>query len=333
MPRTPQLDGLRAVAIAAVILHHLFRIPLLWGGVDLFFVLSGFLITGILVNEKPTSLSSYLRRFYARRARRILPAYAVILLLTALVFGAGYLHYWPFYLGAMNFLKPLHLPTPDTLPLWSLAVEEQFYLLWPFAIFFLQRRALPWLAGSLLILAPILRYTCTPLFTLHWAVYQLLPFRMDTLAAGALMALLWPRLAAALTPALRYKAVASAAAAVAVAVFSLRWLGRHGETTSVNTPLANFAVYECVLLLAAAALLLTLLGFGAPLLAAKPLTWIGRISYSMYLVHLGIIALLTPRHWLLCLVATVAYAALLWFALEAPILRAGRKPPSALLST
>ena len=360
--RIPQLDGLRAVAILAVMAHHLFHIPLLWGGVDLFFVLSGFLITGLLLNSKDASFPTYLARFYARRARRILPAYAAVLLLTAVLFGADFLRWWPYYLGAMNFLKPLQLPMPQTLqPLWSLAVEEQFYLLWPLALFLLPRRALPWLAGALILIAPFLRYVCTPFFSLHWAIYMLLPFRMDSLATGALLALLWPQLTDKLCPApdskpgnchpersssasptgavegpavrFRYRLLSTCLATMTLSLLSLYWLNLHGDTTTSNRPLANFAVYECILLLATALFLLALLGFGRIVLASAPMVALGRISYSMYLVHLTAFDLLAPGHWLLALVATVAYATISWFALESPILRGGRDTPPAILPT
>ena len=331
-PRITQLDGLRAVAIGSVLIHHLFHIPLLWGGVDLFFVLSGFLITGILVNQKSQSLRHYFSRFYQRRARRILPSYIIILIITALLFGVGFLRYWPYYLGAMNFLRPVGPDAPNTLPLWSLALEEQFYLLWPFAVFFLPRRALLWLAGSLMVLAPILRYVCTPFFKLEWAIYMLLPFRMDTLATGALLALLWPWISTTMTPGRRLQILLACIASAVIALGGLDWLDRHGDTTSANTPLANFGVYEAVLVLVTAIFLAVLLGYGHRILSSWPLVWIGRISYSMYLVHLTIFRYLAPAHWIFAILATIAYALVLWFLVEQPFLNSGRKQPPALLA-
>ena len=107
--RITQLDGLRAIAIAAVFIHHAFEVKLLWMGVDLFFVLSGFLITGILFNQKNRAFGKYIGGFYQRRAKRILPAYVVVLIITAIIFGIGWLRYWYLYIGAMNFMVPFML--------------------------------------------------------------------------------------------------------------------------------------------------------------------------------------------------------------------------------
>src|SRR3981189_3153154 len=127
--RIGQLDGIRAIAISVVFLHHAFQIKLLWMGVDLFFILSGFLITGILLKHKEQSLGRYFGHFYARRARRILPPYCLLLLVTSLLFGVAWARHWYFYLFLMNLVPALHIPHQMALSLlWSLAVEEQFYL-------------------------------------------------------------------------------------------------------------------------------------------------------------------------------------------------------------
>ena len=192
--RIDQLDGVRALAIGAVFLHHALGVKMLWAGVDLFFVLSGFLITGVLLGSKGKSLSGYFSHFYERRARRILPPYAILLLVTSLLLGITWMNRWYLYLFLMNILVAWQLPEPKPFEvLWSLAVEEQFYLVWPFVIFFLSETAIAWTAGALVVLAPLLRWYFTPFFWSHWAVYALMPFRMDLLAAGALLALIWRR--------------------------------------------------------------------------------------------------------------------------------------------
>src|SRR6476620_290798 len=93
--RIVQLDGVRAVAVLAVFMNHAFGVSL-WMGVDLFFVLSGFLITGILLDRKSRN-QSYFGYFYARRARRILPPYVLLLILSSLLFGLGWLKQWWWY--------------------------------------------------------------------------------------------------------------------------------------------------------------------------------------------------------------------------------------------
>ena len=90
--RIEQLDGIRTVAIAAVFIHHTLHVKLLWMGVDLFFILSGFLITGILIGNKSQSIGRYFGHFYERRARRILPPYALLLVVTSVIFGLAWAH-------------------------------------------------------------------------------------------------------------------------------------------------------------------------------------------------------------------------------------------------
>jgi peptidoglycan/LPS O-acetylase OafA/YrhL len=140
-----------------------------WTGVILFFVLSGYLITGILLDAKGSG--GYFRNFYIRRALRIFPAYYLVLLLTAAtiyivaptspVFGPGAFewNYFIFYvqnywLGIQAYQTPLAGILGHT---WTLAIEEQFYLIWPAIVYFLGRRALVVFCIALLVLSPIVR--------------------------------------------------------------------------------------------------------------------------------------------------------------------------------
>jgi peptidoglycan/LPS O-acetylase OafA/YrhL len=310
--RVLQLDGLRGLAILAVFIHHAWRARLLWMGVDLFFVLSGFLITGILLNSKDRPFRSYIGYFYARRARRILPPYIVIMIITTAIFGTAWMANWYYYLGGMNFLSVFHKTELETLPLWSLAVEEQFYLLWPFAVYYLSRENLLRLCCLLLVLAPAFRFLCTPLFQTHGAIYLLLPFRMDTLAAGALLAILWP------THGSRFKArvfVTLSLSSLAVLIL----LAMHHITTTANTRVGNLIIYEATLAICSSLFILALMGVGKPFLTSVPMVWLGTISYSIYLFHMT--ALHLAPNLGLGILLVLAYATAMWFLIERPITR------------
>ena len=151
--RIVQLDGLRAIAVGAVFLQHALKAPL-WMGVDLFFVLSGLLITGILLDRKARG-QSYFSHFYARRVRRILPPYVLLLVVSTILFGAGWLPHWPWFaFFSTNIGLSLGSIGHDSLNvLWSLAVEEQFYIFWPFVVLG-ARSARCWVAAALIVAAP-----------------------------------------------------------------------------------------------------------------------------------------------------------------------------------
>ena len=324
--RIGQLDGVRTLAIAMVFLNHAFKAKLMWAGVDLFFILSGFLITGILIGSKRRGLGEYFRHFYGRRVRRILPPYMLLLILTALVVSAGWLRYWYLYVFLMNLRGPLGLQQSSTLDvLWSLAVEEQFYFVWPFVIFFLSETAMAWVAGALVLAAPLLRYVCTPLFPNFAGVYMLTPFRMDLLATGALLAVLWRRRRDWIE---RWGMYGPALTAAALAV--MLWLSRRpGFTITANTPFANVWIYELTLLGSTGVVLWALSGRFVGVLKLAPVRYVGRISYSFYLIHTTVLFLLSqhvPNRWLaagLALAGSLLYSAASWRWLEQPILFAG----------
>ena len=325
MQRIRQLDGIRAVAVLSVFLHHALHVKLLWMGVDLFFVLSGFLITGVLLDAKRHSLAGFFAHFYSRRTRRILPPYLLLLGLGSCVYGIAWMQHWYFYILLTNFLTPLQVQHPLAFkPLWSLAVEEQFYLAWPFAVYFLANQRLRQLCIVLMLAAPVLRGLFH--FDHLWPIYMLTPFRMDLLAAGGLLCLEWRSRQERIE---RYGA-ALGLSLVAIGVAGVFILMKRGYSTYGNTRMGNVFIYEACMFIALGAMIFALGGRGVEWLRWRPLTYIGQISYSMYLVQVGIIHLVSEKfHGMMAaaiaLAITVAYAAISWSAMESQLLKGKRR--------
>ena len=158
------LDGIRGLAVLLVVLFHFGFAPTGWIGVQIFFVLSGFLITSILLNTKDLSLVSYLGRFYWRRSLRIFPLYFAVLFIAALTYGIwseppGFLDSLPYlatYTANFGRMRETDIGWPLT-HLWSLAVEEQFYLVWPIFIYLTPYRYLRVAVALIIIGAPVAR--------------------------------------------------------------------------------------------------------------------------------------------------------------------------------
>jgi peptidoglycan/LPS O-acetylase OafA/YrhL len=218
----PALDGLRALAVLGVFTAHYTFFPQVfnwgWSGVDLFFVLSGFLITGILFDSQHRP--DRFRVFYIRRTLRIFPLYYGVILLPLLLepilrwsVHQG-LWLWPIYLGnyarlfwsakaaavgpAFESLRSTrHVALPITWQfdhLWSLCVEEQFYLIWPALVFFIGRRVrLRNLCFAVVIIMPVARLICLHCLPQQWLdlgfLYRVTPLRADTLLLGGVLAL------------------------------------------------------------------------------------------------------------------------------------------------
>ncbi|MBC7927554.1 MAG: acyltransferase [Bryobacteraceae bacterium] len=198
----PALDGIRGIAIAMVLVVHLWPLPwvppfvhLLVAGVDLFFVLSGFLITGVLIDHR--GRANYFRNFYARRALRLTPLYVSYLLLIAFALPALHKaiapklpHYngnwWMFVTYTSNWFP--HLRPPYLEHLWSLAIEEQFYLVWPLLVAFLPLSRLPYACIGVVIGCCVFRVVSAtqgvPAFDLYYATFA----RVDCMAFGAIVA-------------------------------------------------------------------------------------------------------------------------------------------------
>ena len=326
--RIGALDGVRGLAILLVFANHAFKIRLAWAGVDLFFVLSGFLITGILLGVKHLRPGAYYGRFYGRRARRILPPYLLLLAMTPFFFGAGWLHFGYMYAFLMNFVTAFMIPHPSSLDvLWSLAVEEQFYLVWPVLVLLLSERALAWAVGALMLAAPLLRYICSPEFPGYAPLYMLTPFRMDLLAAGAGLALVWRTRRGWITRFGGFGPLLSAGALGVLAALSRE----KGFSVTANTPFANVWIYEMTLVASTGGVLWALSGQGQQGLEWRPLRELGRISYSFYLIHTTVLILLErylSDSWVvagLTFGISLVYSALSWRYLEKPILYGGKR--------
>jgi peptidoglycan/LPS O-acetylase OafA/YrhL len=170
-PHIRSLDGVRGLAILMVVVFHARLANYGWLGVQLFFVLSGFLITGILWKERATagSLGFKFKKFWTRRALRIFPLYFGYLLALGVVYVI--FHFPPYYLKFIPYLLTYTFNYTRTLPLWqdnplftqlwSLCVEEQFYIVFPFIIFLCPARFVKAFMLSVIVLAPVIRFLLT----------------------------------------------------------------------------------------------------------------------------------------------------------------------------
>jgi peptidoglycan/LPS O-acetylase OafA/YrhL len=333
--RIVQLDGVRAVAVLAVFLNHALGVSL-WMGVDLFFVLSGFLITGILLERKRRK-QPFFSYFYARRARRILPPYVLLLVLSSVLFGLGWLSQWWWYVFfATNIGDALgQTGNPGFGVLWSLAIEEQFYLVWPIVVFLVSERTLAVVAGAGIVIAPLLRAAATPLFSSFWPIYFLTPFRMDLLCAGALLAILMRR-----RPDLPERLTMPAWATLVGMLAILLGLHSHyPDLRDSNQPFSNAFLYTLTLAMSTSVIVLALRqrGVVARLLSNPLLVYLGTISYTIYLVHVSFIGLAWHMELgrylsaIAALATTLVYASLSWFLIEKRLVRGGvRRSPQAV---
>ncbi len=198
------LDGVRGLAIALVILfHYNFALEFGWVGVQLFFVLSGFLITTILLKSKDYSASTYFGGFYWRRSLRIFPIYYLYLLVIGALYiliknPLDYAGKAPWLFSYTYNLYPLFRGFSFDIfftHLWSLCIEEQFYILWPLIIFFLSLKQLRWVLILFLLGAPIVRFYMagylaginTPEEFVGQIIYRFTFSQWDGFAYGALI--------------------------------------------------------------------------------------------------------------------------------------------------
>jgi len=339
------LDGVRGLAIVFVLLSHIPSFPLGGGfiGVDLFFVLSGFLITTLLLEEQRETGDIRLSAFYARRALRLLPALIAMLLvaigLSARVDSAeeaaatrtGAL--MTLLYSANWFMAFKAYPSWELQPTWSLSVEEQFYLLWPLLLLVLlrlkaSRRSLAAVAAAGLLLSAgwrALVWTWTQSYT---RVYYGADTHADGLLAGALAGILVSSGALPSTPALTRVLNWSGHLTLGVLFLFLRF-GWAADDYVLRGGLL-------VLNLGMTSMVVCLLRSPGPVLTGlfefPPLVWLGRISYGLYLWHMvtfsmrGWVPLPSwAVPWPMRLAFTVGVAALSFYALEQPLLRLKRR--------
>ncbi len=341
----PGLDGLRALAVIGVFVYHS-RIDWLPGGflgVDLFFVLSGYLITSLLLVEWEARNRIDLRRFWLRRARRLLPA-LVVVVLAALVLSAIFarqdlahtrsdavsslLYYTNWHLIVANHSYFVRMGNPSLLQhLWSLAVEEQFYVIWPLllvpGLVLVGRKRLPMLVIAGIAASATLMWLLYNPYSDPSRVYYGTDTRAFLLLMGILLALVWPaieRLRGAL-PLLELFGVA----ALVGTVLLFRQMQDFNPTLYRGGDLA--AAFCFVVLIAAVAHPRT--GIGQAL-GVAPLRWVGERSYGIYLWHLPIILLVagvnvrsSPGVVVAEAAVVLAAAALSYRYVEEPI-RSGR---------
>src|SRR5437660_3831448 len=312
VPPIPALDGIRAIAVIAVLLYHA---DLLWApggflGVEVFFVLSGFLITALLWSELIASGGLGFRGFWARRARRLLPALFGLLIVTLAAFLIG----WPHEIASIrgdvaaafsyssnwyligvhhSYFQTFGRPSPFG-HLWSLAIEEQFYLLWPLILTLLfasirrPKRVAGFIGGAALLSASamwILYSSADPS-----RVYYGTDTRAAGLLIGAALAVVWrpwtPGYKTRITPRM-LELAAVGAGAVLVWAF-VRWDEFSSFTYRPGIQIVSLA---SVVLVAASVHPETRLH---AILGWKPLRWIGRRSYGIYLWHWPVFVVTRP---------------------------------------
>jgi peptidoglycan/LPS O-acetylase OafA/YrhL len=302
--RIPELDGIRAIAIWMVLIFHIFYgwvpvdhnfspIPHFvmlavahgWLGVDLFFVLSGFLITGVLLDSKEKP--HYFLNFYARRFLRIMPLYFTVIL-------AFFIFYKPFKsflllstLFAANLAYMFNIRVPHgPAVMWSLAVEEHFYLIWPLLVYWLGRSRLTILAILIVILTPVVRGVAVAHgMPIDDTVYVYSWFRFDGLALGALAAV-WIRSPYASSRNCYRLAGLLVGMAIALTIIGVPFgilhtrsvVGAGLRNTQAQLPFVSF-------------LLIALAFQGSRLTAvlrSRPARLSGSLSYCLYLIHFAI---------------------------------------------
>jgi peptidoglycan/LPS O-acetylase OafA/YrhL len=336
------LDGLRCLSIVAVVWHHA-QTSTPFGilgkgaaGVQLFFALSGFLITTLLLRERDRKGGISLGRFYVRRSLRIFPLYYLALLLvtayTACVVPSGpvrdhFFHSLPYHATyTSNWFVDFRVPHPVVFAFsWSLATEEQFYLVWPWVLAYSRSLSLPTAVMTALLLLDAAASGALPAVFPRGALHTVVAASFSSaIGLGSLLALLLHR-------------------PVGFALFR-RWLGYRAapplllllallELYSNRTPHFWF---HLTLVLLVGATVVRADHFLCPVLGWRPVEWVGRVSYGIYLLHVAAVSLvhrLLPASgaasaFLLAFLLSVLLASASYHAFEMPLRRlAGRPRP------
>ncbi|HEY2642577.1 MAG TPA: acyltransferase [Galbitalea sp.] len=342
--RSAALDGLRAVGVSTTVLYHLGVGAFAGGfvGIDMFFALSGYLITSIVIREHSATGTFRLGRFWLRRLLRLYPALIAVCVVAYFLWGYGVRDYAPtssWWASALttltyssNFAIWLGSVWPGPLaPMWSLAMEQQFYLVWPPILFLLltKRVRSRFVIGGLLVIGVlslvgvwfgfVSRGSRSTAFVYFSPLENLMPLVLGCVLALILAvprgrALLSPRVGAWLT-----------------------WIGAIGLVAIAVTMPADWKAHRYILVLilplagaAAAMLVAGLVTARSPiswLLGLRPIAWFGRnLSYSLYLWHYLVIIVLTqllngPLEKPVIVAVAVALAAASYFVIERPFLR------------
>ena len=316
MSRNADLDRLRGAAILLVLGHHYFASLFNsgWVGVDLFFVLSGFLLGGGLIDRRGSE--NYFGTFYARRVARIIPLYALLIF----TFAAGTWavgmsqNLWMYATFTQNIywgLTGAAAPTWVSVT-WSLAVEEQFYLALPLIVFLTPSRYLWRVLASLILAAPLIRtFLLLIVGVRSGAAYQLMPCRMDSLFLGVLVA--WS---------IRQPDLIQMVRRNRPTLFTIIAVGALGIVPLViegwdnTTPIINLIGYSWIGVFFAL-IVLAVVAWPSGI-KAGPVAWIGERSYSIYLFHMPVA--LVVGHEIPAVGVTLALCWVLYRYIEQPIL-------------
>jgi peptidoglycan/LPS O-acetylase OafA/YrhL len=300
----PELDVVRFFAFLAVFVYHTLyyhagplahaHVPA-WisqiqaaiaragaNGVDLFFVLSAYLITELLIREKEQRGALDVKSFYIRRMLRIWPLYYLFVPLAAIVpfldpFHTFTWHYWvPFLLLAGNWSTiAFGPPYSAALPLWSVSVEEQFYLLWPPIVARLSLRQIAWAAAIMIAVANCTRVAVLLLHGSGWSVWANTLARLDPMAAGILLAIVLRSRSPNIGAFWRFLLIAGGTLSIVITGhFAIPW----GD----GLPWVGTLVSYPVVALAATAILVGSIGIQGRM---RPLEYLGKISYGLYVYH------------------------------------------------